>query len=70
MGRIHRSVPNAKARQNNYRWQDDPETGEFSNYGRGRWNLLAAVFAVIGAMLMAAVVIGAIVAVASALAGR
>lgn len=35
MGRIYRAAPSAAARANNYRWQDDPNTGEFSEYGRG-----------------------------------
>ena len=39
----------------------DPETGMFSEYGRGRWNLIAAV----AVLLVAGVVLGAIVGIAA-----
>ena len=65
MGRIYRSAPSADARQNSYRWQDDPETGEFSNYGRGRWNIAAMLLLLMGGLALAAVVLGAVAAIVS-----
>ena len=57
MGRIYRATPNAAARENNYRWQDDPNTGEFSEYGRS--NHLAAALVTLIAMLLTLVAVAA-----------
>ena len=50
------------------RWQDDPQYGEFSEYGRGRFNIMH-VFLGLGLVAMACVVLGAVIGIISALLG-
>lgn len=59
MGRIHNPAPNPAARANNYRWQDDPTTGEFSEYGRAG-HFVPALAALCSLLITAALVYGAL----------